>query len=354
MKNKFFLVFITSCLIGFNAFSQVEDDDLYFTMADRQKINKRPIFTEDLKPADFNNEPQSKFANPDFKGETTTKNPTAYNYFSEDFNLVDEDYVFGSNSMNHWNNSRYWNTRNSLYYNSPYSNSFYSDPFYSNNMMGYNSYNPYSSMMSPYGYSPYGYSPFGYSPGLSMGMGFGSFGNSFGMGYGTSFGNPYSGLSMGIGMGSYYGNRYNRRYNYYGGAVTRVERANTVTKTRAPRGGMTRTGNKYTPASKTAVNQLANRRMYSSRIAGTENRSNYSNSGRYSNSNKYNYSNRSGSGNSNSWNNSYAKPTRSSNSNYSSPSRSSSSYSSPSRSSYGGGSSSPVRSAPSRGVRGGH
>eukprot|EP01026_Neomeris_dumetosa_P054093 TRINITY_DN48461_c0_g1_i4.p1 TRINITY_DN48461_c0_g1~~TRINITY_DN48461_c0_g1_i4.p1 ORF type:complete len:354 (-),score=28.86 TRINITY_DN48461_c0_g1_i4:100-1062(-) len=319
MKNKFFLLFFSSCLIGFNAFSQVEEDDLYFTMADREQINKRPIFTENVKPAEISNEPKSKFANPDFKGETTTQNPTAYNYFSEDFNLVDENYVFGSNSMNNWNNSRYWNARNASYYNSPYaySNSFMNDPFY-NNMMGYSPYNPYSAMMmSPYGYSPFGYSPYGYSPGWNMGMGYGTYGSSFGLGYGTSFGNPYSpfGLSMGVGLGSYFGNRYNRGYNnYYGGARV-IERANnTVAKTRAPRGGMTRTGTNYTPTSQTAVNQLAQRRMYSSRIAGAENRSNYSNNGRYSNSNRYNYSNRSGSGNSNSWDNSFTRPTRSSNS----------------------------------------
>ncbi|MDW7693634.1 hypothetical protein R9C00_02675 [Flammeovirgaceae bacterium SG7u.111] len=329
MKIKLLSVsVIATFMLGSVAVAQ-EYDDLYFSKKDRKEMQE--LTARVVKPStDFGvqNQPTSKYANPDFNGGATVGNTytPAYNYYDEsvaqDGPLYNDNYQPG---MNNWN--RYG-------MNSP----FY-DPF----MSPYGSMNPYyggMGMMNPYYGSmmnPY----YGMGSGWNMNMGYSSmFGPSMGMGYSRML---TSGLSMGLytGMNSFgYGGYPGYAFGGYGYPVSYayrpVEVSRVPAKTRMTSAPMQR----KTIAQATATPDA--QRKYPSRIRNFDARnasSTPASNGRYSRSsynsngnNSWSTPTRRSTGNNSSWGNSGSSPSYRSTSSSPSYSRpASSGQSSPSR-----------------------
>lgn len=222
MRITHVLLSLGVTLSALNVVAQVEDDDMYFTAKDREKLRAaqaseaasiptyssfssneavEPEEAETVNPTDSYS---SRDTNPEFAARSIaeTAQEDEANYFVNDYQYAaarnlqnfNDSYSSWSNNpmyntsyygstMNNWN-SPYYGSNSGFY--SPWGNPYWGSSGWSMSMSygwgsGYGYGHPYGYGYNPYGYG-YGYNPYGYYPyGAYYGGGY--YGSGYGCGY---------------------------------------------------------------------------------------------------------------------------------------------------------------------------
>jgi hypothetical protein len=229
MKSKVALLSLVSFLFTFAASAQgIENDDMYFNSKDRAKLvaakaseasysasikkTKKEKESEAEVPVNPTDSYSARNVNPEYEARSNSQTAQA----------DDEDYFVNNYRYNTASNFNNFNNNFNRWYNNPwYGGNFY-DPYINSwNTPYYGSYydvwgNPWRNPYYRSGWS----SSFSYHWGSSWNYGWGM---NFGWGnYG--FGNPYNAWGWDPYYGSYYG--WGSRYNYYPSTIIIVNNEN--------------------------------------------------------------------------------------------------------------------------------
>ena len=207
MKTRLILISVMSFTLFSYGFSQVENDDMYFTAKDRIKLNSTKPMATVKNIGDYDNAVVNVNPTDSYSGRGTNPEHTSQSIVNPKSQQADPQYFVAGYQPARINQSL------GGYNNSGYQNNGWNNPNYGS-MSGFGS--PYSNFYSPSYGNPYSY----YQPGLTTSLGYSmnSFGSNWygGMNYG--WGSPSSFCNSSYGMSSWnlgYGSGWNNFGSFY-------------------------------------------------------------------------------------------------------------------------------------------